>query len=51
MALETEVQGKLGSSLPWANVMFAGAEKFNEAIKALREKINELAVASWVEST
>ena len=51
LALETEVQGNLDSSLPWANVMFAGTETSNEAMKALRKKINELAAASWAQST
>ncbi len=50
-ALETEVQGNLDSSLPWANIMFAGTETSNEAMKTLRKKINELAAASWAEST
>ena len=50
-ALETEVQGNFDSRLPWANVMFAGTELSNEAMKALRKKINKLAAASWAESS
>lgn len=50
-ALETEVQGNFDSSLPWANIMFAGTVTSNEAMKALRKRINELAAASWAEST
>ncbi|KAF8319137.1 hypothetical protein F5887DRAFT_1088170 [Amanita rubescens] len=49
--LEKLTQETLRSSLPWESIMFAGTHKSNNAINAIREKINGLAALSWAKST